>query len=80
MSEQEEVKLTATLARSKRLSIAYHLKEDFRNIYELSTTVEEAKEKFKQWLLKARSIYGKIVQTIRDHLPGICNYFISIAK
>jgi len=77
LSEQEEVKLTAILAHSKRLSIAYHLKEEFRNIYELSATVEEGKEKFKQWLLKAQSIYGKVVQTIRTHLLEICNYFIN---
>ena len=78
LSEQEAVKLTAILAHSKRLSIAYHLKEEFRNIYELSATVEEGKEKFKQWLLKAQSIYGKVVQTIRTHLLEICNYFINI--
>jgi transposase len=53
------------------------LKEEFRNIYELSATVQEGKEKFKQWLLKAQSIYGKFVQTIRTHLLEICNYFIN---
>ncbi|WP_148288404.1 transposase, partial [Prochlorothrix hollandica] len=32
---------------------------------------------FTQWLLKARSVYGKVIKTIRNHLEGICNYFIS---
>jgi transposase len=63
--------------RSKRLSMAYQLKEDFRSIYESSATVAEGKERFQKWLTKARSMYGKILQAIRTHLPGICNYFIS---
>ncbi|MEG4231419.1 transposase, partial [Microcoleus sp. Pol11C3] len=29
------------------------------------------------WLQKAPKIYGKVIQTISDHLPTICNYFIS---
>jgi transposase len=77
LTEEEKVKLTELLARSKRLSIAYALKEDFRSIYESSTSVEEGRERFMEWLLKARSIYGKVVQTIRDHLGGICNYFMN---
>jgi len=63
--------------RSKRLSIAHKFKEDFRSIYESSATVAEGKERFEKWLTKARSMYGKILQAIRTHLPGICNYLIS---
>jgi hypothetical protein len=47
--------------RSKRLSMAYQLKEDFRSIYESSATVAEGKERFEKWLTKTRSMYGKIL-------------------
>jgi transposase len=47
--------------RSKRLSMAYQLKEDFRSIYESNTTVAEGKERFEKWLTKTRSMYGKIL-------------------
>ncbi|WP_044076547.1 ISL3 family transposase, partial [Prochlorothrix hollandica] len=77
LTEKEEVKLTEILALSERLDLAYQLKEEFRGIYETSTTIEEGKERFTQWLLKARSVYGKVIKTIRNHLEGICNYFIS---
>ena len=30
-----------------------------------------------KWLAQAQVFYPKTVQTIRDHLEGICNYFIS---
>ncbi len=56
--------------------MAYQLKEDFRSIDESSTTVTEGKERFEKWLTKAQFVYGQILQTIRTHLPEICNYFI----
>jgi transposase len=77
LTPKESDKLTEILMGSKRLSMAYQLKEDFRSIYESSTTVVGGKERFEKWLTKAHSVYGKILQTIRTHLPAICNYFIS---
>jgi len=35
------------------------------------------KKRFQEWLQKARKIYGKVIQTITEHMPTICNYFIS---
>lgn len=31
----------------------------------------------KKWLVQAQVFYPKAAQTIRNHLEGICNYFIS---
>ena len=59
------------------MKAAYEHKEEFRQIYETSKTVLEGKKRFEEWLQKAQKIYGKVIQTISDHLPTICNYFIS---
>ncbi|WP_445958241.1 transposase [Baaleninema simplex] len=40
-------------------------------------TQRDGKNKFKEWLCKAQSIYGDAVKTIRNHLNTICNYFLS---
>jgi len=34
-------------------------------------------KRFQEWLQKARKIYGKVIQTITEDMPNICNYFIS---
>lgn len=65
------------MSRSKRLRSAYEWKEEFREIYQTSTTVEEGKIRLEEWLLKAQSIYACAITTIRNHLDGICNYFIN---
>ena len=75
--ESERVKLEMILNHSKRLKLAYELKEEFREIFETCRTVEEGREQFVKWLKKARSIYCDVITTIRNHLDGICNYFLS---
>lgn len=77
MTEEEKVKLEDILSRSKRLRNAYQWKEEFRDIYETSTTVSEGKLRLKEWLVKAQAVYSDAITTIRNHLDGICNYFIN---
>ena len=77
LTEEEQTKLNNILRRSKRLRNAYEWKEEFREIYETSTTVEEGKLRLEEWLRKAQSVYCDAITTIRNHLDGICNYFIN---
>lgn len=77
LTEAQQVKLADILKHSKRLKLAYELKEEFRDIFESSQTVEAGKEKLLAWLKKARSIYCDVLTTIRNHLDGICNYFLN---
>ena len=58
----------------------YQYKEEFRQIYETSQTVEEGKERFTNWLKAAAQVYGQVLQTIHNHLNSICNYFLSRAS
>lgn len=80
LMESERVKLEVILSNSKRLKLAYELKEEFRDIFETCRTVEEGREQFVKWIQKARSIYCDVIKTIRNHLDGICNYFLSRTK
>lgn len=77
LTEEQKVKLVDILKHSKRLKLAYELKEEFRAIFESSQTVEAGKEQLLAWLKKARSVYCDVLTTIRNHLDGICNYFLN---
>jgi transposase len=77
LTEEQKVQLADILKHSKRLKLAYELKEEFRDIFECCQTVEEGKEKFLEWLKKAQSVYCDVITTIRNHLDGICNYFLN---
>lgn len=77
LTEEQKVKLADILKHSKRLKLAYELKEEFRNIFERSETVEAGKEQLLAWLKKARSVYCDVLTMIRNHLDGICNYFLN---
>lgn len=57
--------------------MAYELKEEFREIYESSTTIKMGLRKFKKWLIYARIMLGKVPKTLNKHIQGICHYFIS---
>jgi len=72
---EEKTKVEQLLQRSKRLEKAYRWKEEFRNIYEQSLTVEEGKHQIEEWLDKAKAVYSEAITTIRNHLDGISNYF-----
>jgi len=50
---------------------------EFRTIFERRQTVEQGKEQPLEWLKKARPVYSDVLATIRNHLDGICNYFLS---
>jgi len=69
--------LADILKHSKRLKLAYELKEEFRDIFERSDPVEAGQEQLLAWLKKAHSVYCDVLTTIRNHLGGICNYFLN---
>ncbi len=77
LTTSEQTKLAPILRHSQRLKLAYELKEEFREIFETCNTVEDGKEQLLRWLKKARSVYCDVLTTIRNHLDGICNYFLS---
>lgn len=77
LTEEQQTKLDKILSCSKRLKSAYEWKEEFREIYQTSTTIKEGKIRLEEWLLKAQSIYCDVITTIHNHLDGICNYFIN---
>lgn len=68
LTEEELSKLTRILQHSKRLKLAYELKEEFRDIFETCNTVEEGKKQLLRWLRKARTVYCDVLTTIRNHL------------
>ncbi|MCT7981357.1 ISL3 family transposase [Laspinema sp. C3] len=80
LKDSEQAELENLLSKSKRLKAAYEYKEDFRTIYETSQSVSEGLERFQEWLKNARQVYGKVINTISQHLSTICNYFISHAS
>lgn len=77
LTEEETEKLEMVLAQSACLRIAYCMKEEFREIYQTSQTVQTGISRLKKWLATAIRLYGKVARTINAHLEGICNYFIS---
>jgi transposase len=77
LSEAQRETLRLILQQSNRLRKAYALKEESREIYESRISVEDGREKFNLWIDKAKTVYCDAITTIRNHLDGICNYFIS---
>ncbi len=77
LTDSEFEQLKDILQQSRKLLIAYKYKEEFREIYQTSESVTEGKERMIDWLESASELYGKVIQTINNHLTGICNYFIS---
>jgi len=75
-SEQIE-ELAVILADSPCLRMAYELKEELRQIYESSQSVKSGRRRFERWLKLAQLFYPDAASTIRNHLDGICNYFLS---
>jgi len=80
LTEEQRLKLELVLNHSCCLRIAYELKEEFRQIYQTARTPESGKHRFQIWLHHAQALYQESCQTIRDHLDGICNYFISYSS
>lgn len=77
LNEEEQEKVQQFLSQSACLRIAYEFKEELRDIYETSKNVKSGQTRMKKWLQQAQLFYKNSSQTIRDHLEGICNYFIS---
>jgi transposase len=77
LNQEQQLKLEQVLNHSPCLRIAYELKEEFRAIYQTARTAESGKHRFQAWLNQAQLLYQESCQTIREHLDGICNYFIS---
>ena len=75
--EKDQLQLQSILSQSPCLQIVYEMKEDFRQIYETSSTPQVARQKFQNWLKSAKLFYWDVCQTIKRHIDGICNYFIS---
>lgn len=77
LTEEEKEDLQELFIHSPCLSIAYELKEEFREIYETSTTVKMGQRRLKKWLVIARCLFGQTTQTIFKYIEEICNYFIN---
>lgn len=77
LESEEKEKLKEIFRQSDCLKVAYELKEELRQIYETSKTVKSGLARMKKWLQQAQFFYRNATQTIRNHLEGICNYFIS---
>ena len=77
LSEENKQELEQVLSESPCLRIAYEMKEEFRLIYQTSKTFKSGQLQIEEWLRYAQLFYQEATQTIRKHLSGICNYFIS---
>jgi len=77
LNEEEKEDLKQLLNNSPILAIAYELKEEFRRIYEDSTTVKMGIRKIQKWLISAKIILGTTAQTIEKYIKEICHYFIN---
>lgn len=77
LKAEQVLKLELLLDRSPCLRIAYELKEEFRQIYETCQTVKTGRNRFENWLRTAHLFFADAASTIRNHLDGICNYFLS---
>ena len=77
LSDEEKEDLNLLLKNSPTLAIAYELKEEFREIYEKSTTVKMGIRKIKKWLVYAKIILGTTANTIEKYIIPICHYFIN---
>lgn len=77
LSEEQKCRLEQIFNRSVCLRVAHELKEDFREIYEKSKSLNSGQNAMKKWLQIAQVFYREATQTIRYHFEGICNYFIS---
>lgn len=67
--------MDSVLSHSRRLKLAYELKEEFRQIYETEQTPGKAQLIIQKWIAKASQVFHASIQTIKNHIDGICNYF-----
>lgn len=77
LTVEEKKELQELLNSSPCLSIAYELKEELRDIYETSSTVQIGLTKLKKWLVYAQIIFGQTAQTLTRYAQEICHYFVN---
>ncbi|MEG4862173.1 MULTISPECIES: transposase [unclassified Microcoleus] len=53
------------------------MKEALRDIFESHHSVEKGGKSLLEWIKKAQPIYSDTLTMLRNHLDGICNYFLS---
>ena len=75
--EEERIKLATVLSKYKRIKLVYELKQEFREIFESHNSVEEGKKSLLEWIKKAQPIYSDTLTILRNHIDGICNYFLN---
>jgi transposase len=75
LEEEKKEKLEEILKAHPCLGIAYEMKEEIRDIYEHSRTVNGATRKFEKWIRIAGILYQKSASMLEKHLIGVCNYF-----
>ncbi len=76
LTPEEKSELLQLFYQSPCLGIAYELKEEFREIYETSTTLKMGLRRFKKWLIYARIMLGQVANTINKYIQEICHYFV----
>jgi transposase len=77
LDEEQVVQVEQLLSCSQRLRESYRLKESFRDIFERRQTCEEGRIQIEEWIKKGERLYCDSIKTIKNHLDGICNYFIN---
>lgn len=77
LSKKQQQELEQVLNESACIQIAYEMKEDFRQIFETSSTFHSGRNRIEKWLRYAQLFYPEVSQTIRQHLEGICHDFIN---
>jgi transposase len=70
LHSSDKVQLEQILSQSACLRFAYEMKEEFREIYQTSKSVQSGIKRMQAWLVHAQVLYGKTAQTIREHLSG----------
>ncbi|WP_083853529.1 transposase [Synechococcus sp. PCC 6312] len=75
LTKGEKQNLEYALDCSKKLRLAYELKEEFRSIYETDQPPDKARVKFERWMEKSSQLFHASSQIIKNHIDGICNYF-----
>jgi len=80
-TEKQKARSVVLFREFPKLETAYNLSMMFRNCYEQSKTIEQAREKIQNWYKKIEEkemdYFNIAAQSIRLHETTILNYFIS---
>lgn len=80
-TEKQKTRSIILFREFSKLETAYNLSMMFRNCYEQSTTIEQAREKIQNWYKKIEEkemdYFNTAAQSIRLHETTILNYFIN---